>query len=311
MANASKQSVPFWQHLNIKVQIGTLLFDMLLDNTFTPQLLDQRTEKHNHSALEMQAFLAGTGTLAVGEKEYPIEPGSVHLIGPHLFHSIQPNGADPLTRLSVRFTFQEQPSQASWYPHTEAEHIKAALSAVRYVPIPSHDRPDMVRLLTAIRSELVSPSIGTYTNVHSMFAQLMVLIVRSIQRKEAADIPYALPSKAKDELRMRIIDDFFSRYKEPLSIEMLAAHLHLSVKQVNRLLQNYFHTSFKQKLIETRVEIAKDLLRTSDWPVQRIAENVGYATLQHFSDVFMRRTGVMPTQYRALHRERERTFRSP
>lgn len=311
MANASKHSVPLWQHLNIKVQIGTLLFDMLLDNTFTPQLLDQGTEKHNHSALEMQAFLSGTGTLAIGEKEYPIEPGSIHLIGPHLFHSIQPNGDDPLTRLSIRFTFQEQPSQASWYPHMEAEQIKAALSAVHYVQIQNRDRPDLFRLLTDIRSELVNPSVGTYTNVHSMFAQLMVHIVRSIHLNEASDIPYAFPSKAKDELRMRIIDDFFSRYKEALSIEMLAAHLHLSVKQVNRLLHTYFHTSFKQKLIETRVEVAKDLLRTSDWPVHRIAENVGYATLQHFSDVFMRRTGFMPTQYRALHQERKPASSSP
>lgn len=304
MMQPSEHSGPFWEHLNIKVQIGTLLFDILLDNTFMPQLLGSGTEKHNHSALEVQIFLAGTGTLAVGEAEYPIAPGSIHLIGPHLFHAIQPNAHDPLSRVSVRFTYHEIQPFAAWYPAVEAEQMKAALDSVAYLQIQSPKQPDILHHLSLIREELVHPTVGTYTNVHSMFAQLLVHLVRAIHLNSEVSGSYKLPSKVKDELRMRTIDTFFSRFKENLSIDMLADHLHLSVKQVNRLLQQYFHTSFKKKLIDTRVEVAKDLLRTGDWPIQRIAEEVGYATAQHFNHVFMQRTGMLPSQYRVSHRER-------
>ncbi|TNJ59886.1 helix-turn-helix transcriptional regulator [Paenibacillus hemerocallicola] len=107
-----------------------------------------------------------------------------------------------------------------------------------------------------------------------------------------------MPSRAKDDLRSHIIDLFFMGYRQPLTLEMLAEKMNLSIKQVNRLLQRHFRTSFKQKLLDTRLEAAKDLLRTTDLPVEQIAGEIGYASPHRFYTPFQKKLGMTPNEYR-------------
>lgn len=74
--------------------------------------------------------------------------------------------------------------------------------------------------------------------------------------------------------------------------------MNLSTKQVNRLLQRHFRTSFKQKLLDTRLEMAKDLLRTTDLPVEQIAGEIGYASPHRFYTLFQKKLGMTPNEYR-------------
>jgi YesN/AraC family two-component response regulator len=53
-----------------------------------------------------------------------------------------------------------------------------------------------------------------------------------------------------------------------------------------------------QYVIRQRVDEAKRLLRATDWPVARIAENVGYGQQAHFTQVFRRLEGLTPSDYR-------------
>ncbi|TNJ59887.1 hypothetical protein FE784_36780 [Paenibacillus hemerocallicola] len=78
----------FWDRLNIKVRIGSLLFDVLLNDNIIPWPLDYVQEKHNHAAFELQFVLSGSGTLIFHEMQQPLENASIHLIGPNLFHAV-------------------------------------------------------------------------------------------------------------------------------------------------------------------------------------------------------------------------------
>jgi transcriptional regulator GlxA family with amidase domain len=99
-------------------------------------------------------------------------------------------------------------------------------------------------------------------------------LVRLIRPENEIVEAFAFPNKINDELRTRIIDGFFNNYRENLKIEMLAVQLNLSAKQVNRTLQQYYNTSFKQKLLDTRVEVAKELLRMNR-PTSRLLKRLG------------------------------------
>ncbi|MDF2647145.1 MAG: hypothetical protein K0Q73_2950 [Paenibacillus sp.] len=99
-------------------------------------------------------------------------------------------------------------------------------------------------------------------------------LVRLIRPENEIVEAFAFPNKINDELRTRIIDGFFNNYRENLKIEMLAVQLNLSAKQVNRTLQQYYNTTFKQKLLDTRVEVAKELLRMNR-PTSRLLKRLG------------------------------------
>lgn len=295
----------FWEHLNMKFRMGTLLFDMLLDSTFVPGRLVTEIEKHNHFAFEIQFILSGAGTLFVHDSEQAIYPNTIHLIGPHIFHCLKSRRDAPITRMSLRFTFKEQFPLDPWFPHKEIEQIKAALSNVSYCQFADSETTAVIRgLMDRIRMEILNEPAAMFANVHSLFAQLIVQLVRSIRTLTDTTGTSSLPGKTNDEMRFRMIDHFFTHYKQHLTIEMLANRLNLSEKQVNRLLQQYYGTSFKQKLLDTRVEVAKDLLRKGDIPIQLIAEEVGYGALQNFNRIFKQKTGMNPSQYRSRMKSR-------
>lgn len=61
-------------------------------------------------------------------------------------------------------------------------------------------------------------------------------------------------------------------------------------------------TTFRSEVNVARVSAAEALLAGSDTKLGVVALEVGCASLQHFSSLFRRITGVSPSEYRATHR---------
>ena len=76
--------------------------------------------------------------------------------------------------------------------------------------------------------------------------------------------------------------------------------MNLSISQVNRVLKILYGVSFKQKLLETRIEIAKDLLCNTDLPINEISKKVGYDYVSSFYKVFKNKTTFTPETCRNL-----------
>lgn len=301
MTNSQIRTAPVtWDQLNFKVRFGSLLFDFLLDSNIYPMKIDYN-KKHNHAAIELQFIDSGIGTLVMEDREQHLETGSIHIIGPHLFHSFKPDPAVSGERSTIRFTFQDVPTLDPGFPAEEAAQIKAVLSGLTYCQLTdiTHNR-DIFRMLAEVRSEIEMPSIGSYTKVLSLFAQLIIELVRGIQKERRTNRVYPMPNKEKNDRWSFLIDLFFTNYQQPLTLDMLADTLNLSTKQTNRLLKKHFNSSFKHKLMDTRVEVAKDMLRTSKLSVERIAGDVGYASTQYFCQLFQQKTGMTPSEYRAM-----------
>jgi len=293
------ESSPDWEQLNIKVRIGSLLFDFLLDSNFVPNKQTGKTEKHNHSAYEIQCIVSGSGVLYIQDTKISIMPNSVYLIGPGIFHCARAGKSDAITMITVRFTFKKHTSSDPWFLQRESDQIASILSDVRCHLFPDDaGKQAIYRIMEQLRTEILIQPFVVYTNVHSLFSQLIVEIVRSLRTSVSADHADALPKKSLDEMRLYIIDHFFAEFEKKLTVHMLAAKLNLSAKQVNRHLQQHYHRTFKQKLIDTRIEVAKDLLRNPELPIQAIAEKVGYEAMQNFCRLFRQRTGLTPSQFR-------------
>ena len=51
-------------------------------------------------------------------------------------------------------------------------------------------------------------------------------------------------------------------------------------------------------LISKRVECAKELLETTNYPIAQIAESSGFSSQSYFSQVFKKATNMSPNEYR-------------
>ncbi|SHO55108.1 helix-turn-helix domain-containing protein [Vibrio quintilis] len=84
---------------------------------------------------------------------------------------------------------------------------------------------------------------------------------------------------------------------QPLSIDRLSAVACLSPTQFKKIFKQQTGLSVTQYLIQLRMEKAQALLLHTDYPVQRVAEAVGYTDLSAFSRRFSLHFGLSPSKY--------------
>jgi transcriptional regulator GlxA family with amidase domain len=159
------------------------------------------------------------------------------------------------------------------------------------------DKSGLASILIDIRNELKKRSLGYYARSQSLFARIIIDMLR--ENSKAQEILYSPPVKASAQERLLIIEDYFeSNYN--LNVACLADLLHVSVRQLNRILKKTINMSYKQKALERRMEISKNLLKYTDMPINEIAVKVGYETLSNFSSIFRNKNGLSPSEYRDL-----------
>ncbi|MGW2917046.1 GlxA family transcriptional regulator [Streptomyces angustmyceticus] len=93
------------------------------------------------------------------------------------------------------------------------------------------------------------------------------------------------------------------RLGEPLTLNALAAHARVSVRTLTRRFRDEVGMSPGQWLAGQRIERARHLLETTDWPIDLVAHHAGFGTGTSLRQHLHAAVGVSPQTYR-------RTFRS-
>lgn len=108
-----------------------------------------------------------------------------------------------------------------------------------------------------------------------------------------------LPTAKKPDLvSSQIYRYILEHASEKLTAEGVARHFNYSPSYVEKLLRRHYGTSFRQLILETRLQNALWLLEnTSDSCVQ-IAAALGFYSSQHFTQAFKKRFGRTPSQLR-------------
>jgi transcriptional regulator GlxA family with amidase domain len=101
-----------------------------------------------------------------------------------------------------------------------------------------------------------------------------------------------------------LLDWALARLDEPLTLDDLARHAHISTRTLVRRFQAATGTTPLQWLLMQRVRRAQHLLEATDEPVERVAGLAGFGTAANLRQHFTRSVGVAPMAYR-------RTFRPP
>ncbi len=121
-------------------------------------------------------------------------------------------------------------------------------------------------------------------------------------RKESESFP-GLRRSTREEMYRRLYrarDFLYSCYAEQLTVADAAGIAALSPFHFQRMFKSAFGVSPMQFLQRRRLEIARELLTTSEDDVTTICQSVGFESLGSFSSLFKRRFGLSPREYRAF-----------
>ena len=96
----------------------------------------------------------------------------------------------------------------------------------------------------------------------------------------------------------RVRDRIDREFDQPLSVESLAAGVHMSAGHLSRQFKSAYGESPYSYLMTRRIERAMALIRRGDLTITEICFTVGFSSLGTFSTRFSELFGLSPTRYR-------------
>jgi AraC-like DNA-binding protein len=90
----------------------------------------------------------------------------------------------------------------------------------------------------------------------------------------------------------------YSNYNQNVSLEELGEHACLSVNHLLRTFKQAFSLTPHQFLIQLRLQRAKSLLKTTDYPVNEVVNMIGFECSSSFIRLFKTRYKTTPLKYR-------------
>lgn len=272
-------SAPILEY-SLRLAGGTVL--LTVDETAHEIAGDLIGEVHTHSRFEMHAVLEGDCGLDVDGSSLAIRAGQAAVIAPGQYHRVV-SGAAGCRRLVMCMIVPEGALRRSMVESLQGGNVFALtpgmLELCRGILDESRQRPPFCRELMRVR-----------------MAELGILLLRLLNLEE--EVP-AVESALRP---VAIIDNYFEyQMGQNPSAEDLAAKLHLSRRQLNRILQTTYGMGFREKLLRNRMDQAKWLLRHTEKTVSDIAIEVGYAHDSAFREAFRREFNMTPQEYRLKH----------
>ncbi|WP_239618059.1 response regulator [Cohnella mopanensis] len=117
-------------------------------------------------------------------------------------------------------------------------------------------------------------------------------------RNAAATQMYDHYASSGDQSIAVAIQYIKTRFHEELSLEKVASIVYLNPVYFSQLFKQKTGTGFKDYVTQLRLDRSMELLKASELKITDISERVGYPDVRHFSQIFRKKTGLTPSEYR-------------
>lgn len=240
------------------------------------------TGRHCNAEYELHILLQGSCSLEVEDRQLTLTENQAVLIAPGQYHHPKSVGKD-FERFSLPFTVSKGPL---------LRVMQNCIPSCRVFSI----TPEILHICRNVSYENTAANIHQQEMLVALLTQLFIHVERLLQLPQH---PNRTACTRKEASLVGQIDNFFERnFASHAGRAELARQLHLSERQLLRILQKSYGMGFQEKLINTRMDHASWLLRTTENTVTEIAGRVGYASEAAFFQVFKSRFQMTPQQYR-------------
>lgn len=286
-----------YDDLEIKFEIKNLLVNVLYFR-YEPPLSDWNVKSHCHSSYELHYIPSGNGTLITDQAKFKLHPGTLYLTGPGIYHEQFTEVNNPMDEYCINFDFKiinNHYKTKSVLNNSDTDEFINALTQNNFWFGQEHS--SLIETFESIIKELESKKIGYDIFVSNLLSQVIIHLVRCLTQQRISS--ETIPQKALDD-RRRLILDWFLGGESPtlLSLEALSEKLGLSIRQLNRVIKDYYHMTYNEILLRSKLQNAKYLLKHSQMRLDDIANISGFSSSGYFCSMFKRSEGVTPTEYR-------------
>ncbi|WP_088103689.1 helix-turn-helix domain-containing protein [Halalkalibacter urbisdiaboli] len=265
-----------------------------IDEQFSIQYMYQTgystmVRPHTHSTYELFYVLNGGKVFFINETVYIAQKGDLILIQPNDIH--RTNSSDELKceriLLNVSDSFIDKELTRF---HFRFSSFSRSLFRFRL-----NKQAIIEELLQKMLEECQTKHIGYETYLRALLMELLILMHRFDQQVSKQLEPPTHPLYQKISEMARYMR---KHYQSKLTLAEIAQRFFISPSYLSRSFKLITGFQFKDYLQIIRVQEAKRLLRETDKPIGRIAEEVGFEYVANFNVTFKKITGITPRDYR-------------
>lgn len=238
---------------------------------------------HTHEWYEMFYSEQEDVIIHIDGEAHSLHSGDFIIINPGTFHYLKTTG-------TAAFTLQFLCRYTTNSVHANKFPWRHLLNTAPYKHIKGNE--ELLALVTFLKNAIESehnPSIGSY---------LYTLLTRMDYLQENTVTDYNAVLYDSNAGRIYILDQlFFLYFSTDISLSDFARELHISNRQLSRIIQQQYGCSFREKIISLRIQQAK-LLLSQGWSTSDTAHKVGYSSVEAFRTIFASSLGITPAEFR-------------
>lgn len=237
-------------------------------------------------------------------EEQELEPGTFLFIEPGVEHSFRCYSNVPARLPHLHFDFFTLPDAGGVFiSFKPAEELKDFRHLFRP---PIHEQAPELQLDAVIQPLYYEPALECLMKIIALqgqsspaalleqrgyVLQLIAMLLQATQTREVCQNPRHVRAM---EDAMQLIRE---KFHQPLSLDDLAAAVHLSPSHFGSLFRQFYQTSPMQFLRNYRIEQVKHQLLTTDRTLTQISGQCGFSSVHALSRAFKEVSGMSPSDF--------------
>ena len=290
--------------LNRKIYTGSEEFVVNEARLFGPrQTISARTHtryvdfpEHKHNYVEMMIVLSGSITHEISGERLTLSKGEVLVMNKHLSHSVKRSGKDDIgvnVIMSDRFIDGVATELSGTVFSTLIKENAKPDGAPIYLSFSTAGQKHVENIIENLLFELTQRGgdAGIMTGTVSILLRYL-----SIENDKLLKGGNSVADK-DEERRIQILSYVKSSYRTA-TLSELSERLYLTAPYLSKITVELFGKSFKELVVDERMERAKTAFETTRLGVGDVIRSVGYENESYFHREFKKRYGKTPLAVR-------------
>lgn len=250
---------------------------------------------HSHNYFEISYVFKGKCQFLFEKEERILKEGELCIIAPMSLHNILVDDDSIIITISIKkstfdsafFTLLSQKDLLSYFFRT----ILYNQTSSNYLLFHTDNSDDIKMIIKNLIMENYKGDIY-YNNCSISWANILF---SNILRNYSETIQFNNYNMDND---FSVILQYIQHNYRTLSLKTLAEHFHYSEAHLSILIKKNVGLNFVELITKLKMSDAKDYLTNTNLSIEKIAEYVGYNTVDHFSRTFKKHYNKSPQQFR-------------
>lgn len=247
---------------------------------------DWNSLPHTHQFTELFYVLHGEGVFYIEREKVPVKTDDLIIINPNVEHTEKTFPNNPMEYIvfgveGLAFSFPE---------HDQA--YGRGYSFYSY----GSDKNQFINFAQLMMHEFQDKKPGFEKVCHGLLEVLLVYISRKQKLSVISESSFQLSKECA--IAKRYID---TNYAQDITLDSLAEITHINKFYLAHSFTECIGQSPISYLTERRLAACKELLSSSNLSVTQIATSAGFSSQSYFSQIFAKKVGMSPRQYRKLY----------